>query len=214
MSAAILRVYDPAECDEQGTPLDWPCCRACGGTGAAPPLVTSDPVEERDICVKCGGHGSLKDAALVGAEEIATAQPYRCEDCCHPMSDGTWGAGTGIGGLPWALPVGTEPWAIEHLRRGDEPPVEIVGASVAAHYSPCDAGCHHGGEGRYERAKGGPWASIDDVSLVDGAQAVLKLGLQASWRQVDVRCLGWPHDLRPEKLAILCLRCLATRTSR
>lgn len=29
--------------------------------------------------------------------------------------------------------------------------------------------------------------------------------------QVDVRCLGWPHDLRPERLVVLCLRCWAER---
>jgi hypothetical protein len=39
------------------------------------------------------------------------------------------------------------------------------------------------------------------------------LEFRASWRPVDVRCLSWPHDLRPESLAVLCLRCWAGRAS-
>jgi hypothetical protein len=35
--------------------------------------------------------------------------------------------------------------------------------------------------------------------------------VEASWRQVDVRRLSWDHDLRPEYLAVLCLRCWSTR---
>jgi hypothetical protein len=49
---------------------------------------------------------------------------------------------------------------------------------------------------------------------VDAATLKLTPDFEASWRQVDVRTLGWPHDLRENKLAVLCLRCLAEQGGR
>jgi hypothetical protein len=85
-----------------------------------------------------------------------------------------------------------------------------IGLWDAVHYSPCDEGCRHAGPGRewFEVAVGDdPWAVTEDVS-----QVALTYPREASWRPVDVRVLGWPHDLRPEKLAVLCLRCFAEWT--
>lgn len=150
------------------------------------------------------------------------AQPARCEDCGHPMSEGTWeGCGDGIRGedLP-TLGVGFLRTALMDLRRGDEPLVAPV------HYSPCGEGCRHGLPARWaELDELVPGASRDiaeeawddvpgstDPTGRDEVRDLLSAGpIEASWRQVDVRTLGWPHDLRPEKLAVLCLRCWAAK---
>jgi hypothetical protein len=122
----ILRIYDPIECDEQGVPLDWERCRACGGE-----------LRIRAVCSVCAGAGSLKAAALAEAVE-------------GPKS-GKWHVNTVTGERFYAY---TEP-----IR----PNPEL-----------CCKDCDQ------------------QHSLV--------------------RALGWPHDLRPEKLAVLCLRCFAERT--
>lgn len=109
---SVQRVYDPPECDANGVPLDWECCRTCGGAGEVQYSTTPniDPRDPRcetreDPCGVCGGFGSLKAAALAmywddcgedrsecgcHAGECEIAQTVRCEDCSHPMSEGTW----------------------------------------------------------------------------------------------------------------------------
>lgn len=259
MSAHVLRIYDPAECDPRGVPLDWERCRACSGTGRTPSHLD---LPREGECWTCDGHGSLKAAALEyalrpqGDEEVARrigefdhdalpadttaavdqiladakrtqmvaaearaavmAQP-RCDDCGHPMSEGTWEPRS-----PQWEPregiidgVGTEAWALAHLRNGDDPPREILGSAAGTHYSPCDDGCSHGGHALV-RDGGSSYMALTSTAEDHAAQRQDEpdTPLLASWRPVDVRTLGWPHDLRPEKLAVLCLRCWAARARR
>jgi hypothetical protein len=219
----VLRVYDPPECDERGVPLDWERCRSSNmmlGGGPA--------------CPACDGHGSLNAAALAalmtkcrtchheaaahvqGVEHGLCAEcdcwgyeargPARCEDCGHPMSEGTWEGGDERAYQD--IVEARHTVAGRYLRRGDEPP-----NLLPVHFSPCDEGCRHGGPGRFDGDPEGPtvWVPLDDVSGTGDARPMVHYGVEASWRQVDVRTLGWPHDLRPEKLAVLCLRCWAGR---
>lgn len=198
----ILRVYDPAECDAAGVPLDWERCRHCGGPGSW----RVAPTEDYETCHVCEGHGSLKAAALAvlrgrtSGLVVGDVPPVRCEGCAHPMSEGTW---------DWrqrpANPVVEIGQAWEMLSTGREP---VSGQVLSVHYSPCDEGCRHGGPGRGRvLAPGG--AYLAEVTNAAGEAA--RHGFEASWRSVDVRTLGWAHDLRPEKLAVLCLRCYAER---
>ena len=233
--SAVLRVYDPGECDPEGVPLAWARCRTCGGAGV---VVVNHGVEPGSaiasgICPTCGGHGSLKAAALAGAwqgvgrsaqvrrlvaergNDVPTlnaivaevdAGPVRCEGCGHPMGDGTWENPGGylddiamrdLLAKPYLADGRNHAWA---ERRG------------AAHWSPCDERCTHRGPGRATggQLRGelvGRW-----LQKAAGYGVVPTPTYKASWRQVDVRTLGWPHDLRPERLAILCLRCWAERS--
>lgn len=225
----ILRVYDPSECDAHGVPLDWERCRSCSGGGRArhmepvplagarqPRIALKPGLHDCGPCHACGGHGSLKAAALYGRRCFAASLPEgtigatallattaRCEDCGHPMSDGTWEHL----GVSVKLTDATRAWWTQDaLQRGLDTPGP---RDAPTHYSPCDEGCRHGGPGRVLNVSarvGSPeWLHVLDLSE-------WKRKSEASWRAVDVRTLGWPHDLRPEKLAVLCLRCFAERT--
>jgi hypothetical protein len=207
---SLLRVYDPAECDDRGVPLDWSRCRTCAGTGRV--QVPDAMAGWMRPCATCDGHGSLKALALIarlrladdpnsmsgyrvvagGPADKAYRASARCSGCAHPMvtdpDQRVWYP-TGDGAADqrlWeryarsALRRGIEPTEKEHFAWAQRLGVATWGLSV--HWSPCDEGCQHG--------------------------AVVR----ASWRQVDVRTLGWLHDLRPEKLAVLCIRCWAERT--
>lgn len=207
----ILRWYDPKECDADGVPLNWGSCRACGGSGRIPLVdeARHDTYGHAD-CEVCGGHGSLKAACK------RIYRVPRCGDCGHPggpMSEGIWEDGTwpqrGDG-------PGTHAWAWEHLRRGNEPPRNLSDDTLehrtfAVHYSPCDGGCKHGGPWRWRTTATPPdeWRYIAESPYPHIGNETASV--EASWRSVDVRYLGWPHDLRPERLAILCLRCWAAR---
>lgn len=93
-------------------------------------------------------------------------------------------------------------------------------------WSPCDEGCRHQGDVRARNTQpddgSRSWTPAPmppiEAGLTAGevASRVAALGprvvVEASWRAVDVRLLGWPHDLRPEKLSVLCLRCWAARS--
>jgi hypothetical protein len=231
MSRCVLRVYDPAECDAAGVALDWERCRTCEGTGAVGGVITGEVLRDgehiadlapgRRSCPTCRGHRSLKALVLHDWSRDAWEEDHsehaaptfaehvvRCEDCCHPMSEGTW---EGTAGAAWRLKL-----VLAHLQRGLEPDARWG----RVHWSPCDERCTHGGHLRFRPVKWAdvslwgrehPWVDLPDA---ESAQAPRQFGdyeTEASWRQVDVRMLGWPHDLRPEKLAVLCLRCWASR---
>lgn len=235
--SATLRIYDPSECDVAGIPLDFERCRTCNGGGlSSSPAALELPVIGVDqVCATCDGHGSLKAAALAsftlecstcrGTKLIgppAYASPYgqirmrscpdcklprplRCEDCAHPMSEGTWEGG-------WRLELDQEEgkrqalaFALYALRKGDEP-YPVLSTAAFIHYSPCDELCDHGGP---LRLNGG---AADDRYAGSLRYRSGIVTVEASWRQVDVRCLSFPNILLPEKLAILCLRCWAERT--
>lgn len=215
----VLDVVDPPDCDAAGVPLDWECCRCQneipGGMGSL-----ADALYQRDeVCPDCGGHGSLKAAALAakfgllrcascdrGSCVMHQESPIvpRCEGCGHPMSDGVWEPERLPSALDGSLAY-VEEHALLRLRSGDYQESEI-GAYGPVHWSSCDGGCHHDGARRAD-------AGILDVEWVyreaDGSDVRFVAGptIQASWRAVDVRPLGHAHDLRPHKLKILCLRC-------
>jgi hypothetical protein len=246
----VLREYKPHECDEQGVPLDWDECRACGGTGIdhtahrramealaeaheEDPIANSPATVRRPTCEACGGHGSLKAAALADAHgrqpgTLHGQPPARCEGCGHPMGDGTWerGAEYWHEALRRDLGVGSSRWAFEHLRRGNEPPSRTLQHRVGVHFSPCDEGCRHDGPGRHRLTDEDylTWKAIPDTAKARTGLGVGNYEVEASWRQVDVRTgvpapANHPHpmiytrpwNLRPENLALLCLRCWAGR---
>lgn len=214
---SVLRVYDPAQCDAEGVPLDWECCQSCGGRGVEyggigmvnPAIGVGYVMDTEQPCRVCVGHGSLRAAALhtratVDADPrtsmildfLATNQQLlvSCEDCQHPMSEGTWGSGR--------RPAPTELFAqralvdaLRFLKGGNEP-------RRPGFWSVCGEACAHGG---HLREAGRP-----NSEMVDGEGDLFEVP-EASWRHVDVRTLGWAADLRPEKLAVLCLRCWAAR---
>lgn len=206
----VLRIYEPNECDPAtGIPLDWAYCRACFGvdTGEYP-------------CEVCAGRGSLKAAALeqlrcrTSGLVVGEIPPVRCEDCGHPLSEGVWkwqdsDAERRFGALTPNREKNVN-IALRALREGREPGLPEI------HYSLCDGGCRHGGpaqaqiEGDHWERVGPMTGELTDIQLVRRDQLDPK-AVRASWRHVDVRCLGWPHDLRPERLAVLCLRCWAAR---
>lgn len=266
---SVLRVYDPAECDGRGVPLDWERCRTCEGEGRGlwrwprphevaraggkimDPLSRLRTEAERraaKTCPTCGGHGSLKAAALVllstlnlarasvadeadypklaefllahppqggSAEAAGAVEAARCEGCGHPMSDGTWTEGRRV----------TEEGIARLLAAGNE---GMIHPSCAVHWSPCDERCRHGGPGRRmpdDRlgwVEGGPGLKPEVLGEIIAAG----VPFEASWRAVDVRVgmlaraagldhvggpshVVRPFDLRPENIAVLCLRCRA-----
>lgn len=246
MVDSIFDVAPPRECDEHGVPLDWELCRTCDGGGGTE---VNGVLMPRD-CPTCGGHGSLKAAALAyltttcGAREegvgaVCNRRPHedrwhaevrdgetwaswgggephpvrhdpRCEGCGHPMSDGTWeDADPHLANTPEF-----ERYVLEKLRAGQEPQHDLVGT----HWSPCDTVCRHAGPQRVQNtlAESGwdltPVASSEATVLARIGAIDRDWPVEASWRQAGVRTLGWPHDLRPQSLAILCLRCYAERT--
>lgn len=210
---SLLRIYDPWELDQDGIPLDFGQCRTCQGTGEQE---MQDARPWAAPCGRCVGHGSLKAAALFGRLEVAwghgpvrvgspaaakmLADVGRCEGCNHPMGEGTW-----VGESHFNTIDRPESWAIAHLRAGDEPPRRICDLEVRTHFSPCDEDCHHSGPGRAPRF--GEMAEYNALITNVGTTP----GFEASWRHVDVRTLGHPHDLRLERLGLLCPRCYVAR---
>lgn len=229
---SIRRVYDPDECDEQGVPLDWERCRLCDGSGELRQMGTAHDGGEYRPCERCGGHGSLKAAALhekslarfpsgaVGWVMLPVA-PIRCESCSHPMSEGTWDDPFAAANLGLGY-VETRARGERLILRGEEPrAIDAPGTTASLHYSPCDDGCRHDGDHVRWHVRGQGWIEGGRITEPIG-QHITRMGppdditgpmpIEASWRPVDIRCLGWPHDLRPEKLAVLCLRCFAERS--
>jgi hypothetical protein len=221
-----LRVYDPAECDAQGVPLDW-----AGGLKAkvlahllnergrddhethVEPVYSDHASLARATC-SCDWESDVmddddaRDAAWTHSEH----DPHpahgvaRCEGCGHPMSDGTWTEpADGWGDDLTRAALLAKPYSGE---RGLHGTAERRGR---VHWSPCDEGCRHAGP--FRRLDWTGLGEHDEPRIVvtdQGDVQVLvtaELRPEASWRQVDVRTLGWAHDLRPERLAVLCLRC-------
>jgi hypothetical protein len=223
MAERVLSVVDPVACDEHGVPLDWERCRCLheipGGMGSL-----ADALQQRDeVCPTCGGHGSLKAAAL--AELIGVGQDdatWRCEVCKHPMGDGCW-APRPPGELAETI-QGRFKVAAYALKHGREPNAGAWPMSESpVHWSACDTECDHGGPLRARRDDGCIWLPVDDFRALNCGYDV-----QASWRPVDLRVgmrakragmdvIGAspvvlrPFDLTAENLAVLCLRCWAGR---
>jgi hypothetical protein len=225
----VLRVYDPAECDERGVPLDWERCREpeCV-VGVKMEWRTHDHVPQGPPCPTCAGRGSLKAAVLAHFmkqqrpdetcegdpdEGTCTCDTLRCEDCRHPMGEGTW-EGDGVDpSTPDSLPVTLEECLVYERQL------------LVVHYSPCDAGCRHGGPMRVYEASVEGW--IDQPRAdVPVATYSNHERVEASWRHVDVRTgvpappdhphpmiFTRPWDLRPKNLALLCKRCYAERAT-
>lgn len=233
---SVLGIVDPVDCDEHGVPLDWERCRSCV-LGVKVEWHTHDHVPQGPPCPTCDGRGSLKAAALAalavnhacgscghrtdhmagggcitkgcGCRHKTPSPPDpRCRDCGHPMSDGTW---EGEYGGRQLTDAERHAWAERLMLAGEEPKYH------GTHFSPCDEGCRHGGPGRFQAF--GLWEDTDELDPEEP-----KRQREASWRQVNVRTgvpapPGHPHpmiftrpwDLRPENLALLCLRCWAER---
>lgn len=224
MNQNIFRVYDPKECDKDGVPFDFLKCRACDGTGRLIHEIKgahSDTFVANSPCPTCRCHGSLRSAALAelllgelkGMGKMVGGQlpilfrgadrNARCDECNHPKSAGIWQGISeyeGFGGWNDEQRLAV---ALEELTRGWEP--DKVSARI--HYSPCDSECYHTGPVRVERRTGGWLQPAGNKAILNA----IKSGrcVEASWRTVYARTLGWPHDLRIEKLAVLCLRCYA-----
>ena len=161
--SGVLRIYDPAECDEHGVPLAWESC-ACSFSSRIP-------------CHVCDGHGSLRAAALADcamrqASGLRPAPPtgIRCESCGHPISEGTWEPER-----VWGRSI--PEWVVRDLAAGREPRFAVP----RVHYSPCDEECRHGRDVGTRR-----------VGTVMVAFDTSAWRTEASWRPVDVRTLGWP----------------------
>lgn len=205
---SVLGVVDPVDCDERGVPLDWERCRTCNVDGDGTPIYPDG--HGAPDCPTCGGRGSLKAAAMrvcLTMDEKYALVPVRCEGCGHPMGGGQWD-----GRDPYArgdLKILT--YAFQALAAGSAVDLEVL---ERVYWSPCDEGCRHGASVRTP-VPGGYWTNLT-VIAPEGAAAKVAAGerVEASWRAVDVRTLGWPHDLRPEKLAVLCMRCWAERSGR
>lgn len=231
--STLLRNYKPPECDTSGMPLNWEQCRKCLRTGVLP--TDTYGLMGATTCDQCGGHGSLRAAALAmkarewrgdgpTGEGWVSTTVVRCEDCGHPMSEGTWSP-TGDGAFEQKVWTNQ---ALECLRRGVEPGPDTINrkawcytGGLSVHFSPCDKGCDHGGPGRcYEN---GEWRITDILKWHRQSEHQT----EASWRPVDLRvgaaAFGMegfdpsnplhvrPFDLRPENLSVLCLRCYAER---
>jgi hypothetical protein len=217
----FLRIYDRAECDEDGVPLDWERCRTCAGDGGLTAYATDGG------CPTCDGHGSLKAAALVelrgqqvdaelhrrehaearrlgrsglsGGQRtelwlrIGRERTTRCEGCGHPMSDGTWEG-------EWVTASVVEygdnnGWALAHLRyERSEPPAEILGVPVCVHWSPCDEACTHTDGGLRARCDDGPW--IDASYPTQGPERACRCGECKSCKVAERR-FREKHGLPP-----------------
>jgi hypothetical protein len=151
--------------------------------------------------------------------------PMRCEDCGHPDNAAMWDADPAYPGLRpgvffWdAMAPGQADLlssAFGELRNGREPAFEPV------HYSRCDQQCRHDGPVQWQSDAGRPrerWRvarsdvdghllGVDEIALAYRYNGQVR----ASWRAVDIRTLFGTDGLHLERLAVLCLRCLAGRS--
>lgn len=172
---------------------------ACGGTGRL-----------TQVWPQHDGSGDIGDTCHCVTLEV------RCEDCQHPLAPAVeWDPPQHVSVLDGGTEHGEE-HALLRLRYGNEP-VKCYGT----HWSPCDTQCRHGGPMRARYT--GPPSSLNpepdrdwhgravDFTGPAGGLVACRYDVQADWRPVDVRTLGWRADLRRERLAALCLRCYAIR---
>jgi hypothetical protein len=191
-----------------------PRCAVCGDRPLSPTDGPNGEPMER-VC------GACTDPPDHLAEQHPSGDP-RCEDCGHPMSEGTWEDRSPVkrtslvnpDRLNYAVWQAWFRWAMDALREGQEPPDAMPHSDDPApvHFSPCDEGCRHGGPGRWKAGEHPNQRWIEAGGLMHNEAGLLYvqngLPVEASWRPVDVRTLGWPQ---PERLAVLCLRCYADR---
>jgi hypothetical protein len=196
-------------------------CPACEGHGSLRAAVLAELTTPSFTIDTYGPTYEMVDGEMRQTAPARKADPpdptVRCAGCGHPMSVGTWEA-SDVGRASDFLPAILR-HAVTALRNGSDP--SFNGWWNATHWSPCDDGCRHGtgdgGEAVRWRFEGGEWQTheglcgADPEWLADVRRSYDEM--QVSWRAVDVRTLGWAHDLRPERLAVLCLRCWAGRTS-
>lgn len=184
-------------------------------------------------CPDCDSWGSLREAALAekmcgpewavraGGGDAEDTVP-RCESCSHPMSEGTW-EGEDHG----------DDFKRDLLRESASGGRRVAERNGIVHFSPCDEGCTHGGPVQVQ-VEGSHWERIGPMegelrSVRDLlAEERDSRSVRALWRPVEVRRgmvakRGFgeafdpsnvvhvrPWDLRPENLAVLCLRCWAS----
>jgi hypothetical protein len=212
--SSVLDVVARSECGPDGYPLDWEWCRMCEG-GTKPFNLLAGR------CPMCGGHGSLRAAALslfslgitYSPDWVVGMPEWRCGKCNHPMSEGTWEI--------------HERWRDQANGYSNDEVIKYIeeafaeGRSIkyvestykdAVHLSKCDGKCTHSAEHVRSHPEGSFKAFRETDTSMFGA---IESGwiVESSWRQVDIHFKnGWQHDLRPENLTLLCLRCSFTNS--
>ena len=210
----LLRVYEPAECGDDGYPFYWhraplwapgaeellPGLRDRPGLGLLPVAAgVKDLIRELagDRCVRCG-HPYVKQSSGVWVEE--------------PIDETLVGSklvnqGRLFDDLPPEIPEQAG------LATGDR-----LGKTKRVLYSPCDERCDHGGPVallfRNDDGTGAPtWGAVQMEAVAGdpkrNAGALSRNGgLHAAWRILTVHHLnGVKHDLRWGNLVSLCQRC-------
>lgn len=194
---SVLRFYSK----DEWNPKDWDLCQTC--RNGLPP----DPDDpNQGPCPKCQDHGSLHAAALdhLRNDDQESTKPenwlVRCETCHHPYNKGTWEGQS----YPFE-------WAYQSLEIGIEP---SVNRDEGIHYTCCDEKCRHPGPATFAPSEYAGrrklWEDGQGMSVVECVAE--GANVESSWRAVDVRRLSWDSDIRPQYLALLCLRCWANRT--
>ncbi|MET0601869.1 MAG: hypothetical protein ABW167_07755 [Baekduia sp.] len=140
-------------------------------------------------------------------QEVHETWKVCCEDCFHPMGDAGFWEREGSDQVPYGAPdlwaISQKMWLDAMRKHGDDRVYQPV------HWSPCSALCRHGGPMRFRNLLGG-WENVSPLGPIQ-AQAATDRAAWASWREVDLRLLDWPHDLSRSSVAVLCLRCYVER---
>lgn len=210
-----------AECSASGR------CSTCNGLKSGKAMVLAErathevPTTIGQRFIDCGYR--LQTLAGIDGDDLIYAnggscsithcapQLVRCEDCSHPMSEGTWERVHHVERIIFPSYESSLRTAEVELRAGREPQ-----PMLQIHFSPCDKACKHStrsyGTERIYDEELGAWRFVEGVGkpaeLVRAGRKV-----EASWRPVDARRLSYDNDLRPEQTAVLCLRCFAERTT-
>lgn len=225
---SFLRLYDPRECDERGVPRGWLQCVTCHGTGLHSYARPGGVPSAAQSCATCWGFGALRESAIAWLVEHRRAgtpldaEAYarrahehgiRCEGCAHPMS--TADLADDGGGPRWSQAVEARRWAFSHLSMGTEPPLENGAFPINTQWSVCDRDCAHHGVSRQRIIATGEIIALRHERGFEATRPLASAEgptvVESAWRSVDIRALGWPADLSPEALALLCLHCYAER---